>query len=1047
MRDVSSALAARFGLEKDRSYLETGELALQAGHSPGAVRSTIVEIYKTKEIAAVVGHLTKIRWNGVISTSLDMAFEDRLRQECDRHPVRHEICVLSEPVDSIPPRSVPVFKLLGSLDRDNFVCSQADYFQRRATWRGAIRMFVDMVRDAPVICLGMADSPDVLTDLLVELIGNPIPPPKYLLLLTDDPLATNQTLVRLVASKIRIVTVNASLAQLVGTVASAQLSASTTPVASQIGEPDLQSMSRYSSLAAVVNQHLTTDIQQQEQQRLQELLFSPAAARWDPYVYNMDFMRTAGTTLFDSMQSYVTMIQPETRYSAAIVTGSVASGKTVLLKRVAFALAQAGTLVVWLKPSYFQNSHVELNEMFKAVYRLKDYSRPVVVFMDDPLGFGGGITPRSVVAAAKRAGVGLLLCVGVRTTERLTRDPDDLSAALPVISDVDIPDSLDEGEWDRFAPYLVRLSIEPNIEAASQRMAAVESKAARDTLSMLYWLLPGTKAMITSAIRDELFRLGDMAGLTRVLIGEVNHTSAMLRDAYEMVTVSDYLGAALPVEVLVSALKVGYGDWLEVANSKGPVWGFLYSDKSDDETTIVYRPRNSVVTSVLIGAINAGSFSHSGEYRVMKRLLSGCTGTQLVYRDYCVRVLVRSKKIEQFSYEDGLSLFETALGALPFAERTLLHHKGLWIKNAGGDPIGAERVLRQALDARRYPYVTQDEVDEHIYTSLAATTLDAITQGKLSLEDGKHVVLDYLTKAKVGQWFNYKAVHVQAGLTVRLAAGLPEEFRADMYALINQAVADIDRTLLLLANPLEDRLYVEEAIHMLTDMRRKVLDNIGTLEELREDAMKRWNGHQRQDGFAVVARKLYERARETNKGTDFKEAWQYCEDSIALVRAAGNDPIVGLTDAILHIYYHWRVQRTVMHGSGAVLDWEAVRSWAVAVLRSGEPSAPFYVYLEALALAHLGRWADSNALFSHLRAADGVPNDLLWTFRDFLLNDGGGRKKVQGTIRKGASRLFLHVESIGSDFRVDRNAYWPEVGEIAHAYIMFSFAGPTAMQA
>ena len=206
--------------------------------------------------------------------------------------------------------------------------------------------------------------------------------------------------------------------------------------------------------------------------------------------------------------------------------------------------------------------------------------------------------------------------------------------------------------------------------------------------------------------------------------------------------------------------------------------GGFYSEDSDDNSTVLYRPRNAIVTNVIVNAINGGSFGHSGETRVMRRLLGACTGSQLVYREYCIQVLVNSDVIHRFEFDDGLALFDSASEALPYEDRTLLHHKGLWIKNKGNDPVNADKILRQALEAKKYPYVAQDEADGYIYTSLAATTLDAIDRKLLTLEEGKSIMLAYLAKAKAREWFNYKAVHVQANLTTRLAGGLPAEQRA-----------------------------------------------------------------------------------------------------------------------------------------------------------------------------------------------------------------------------------------------------------------------------
>src|SRR5262249_4125739 len=102
-------------------------------------------------------------------------------------------------------------------------------------------------------------------------------------------------------------------------------------------------------------------------------------------------------------------------------------------------------------------------------------------------------------------------------------------------------------------------------------------------------------------------------------------------------------------------------------------------------------------------------------------------------------------------------------------------------------------------------------------------------------------------------------------------------------------------------------------------------------------------------------------------------------------------------------------------------------------------------YIYALALAHLGDWASANAVFTHLRQS-GLLHHVLWTPRDFLLNDTGGIRRVQGIIRSGPTRDYLSVEELKTDFYVAKHRRWPKDGEIApHAVIQFSFAGATAL--
>ena len=132
-----------------------------------------------------------------------------------------------------------------------------------------------------------------------------------------------------------------------------------------------------------------------------------------------------------------------------------------------------------------------------------------------------------------------MLVTGVRDSDWLTREHSDFVGVLPVAIERHVGDVLDENEWNRLPEYLVALGIDVTREAAEASIKSVQSRTARDTLSMLYWLLPQTRSSIIRSVKDEYFRLGDEAGLTRVLIGEVKRSSKVLREAYEMIAVGE----------------------------------------------------------------------------------------------------------------------------------------------------------------------------------------------------------------------------------------------------------------------------------------------------------------------------------------------------------------------------------------------------------------------------------------------------------------------------------------------------------------------------
>ena len=117
---------------------------------------------------------------------------------------------------------------------------------------------------------------------------------------------------------------------------------------------------------------------------------------------------------------------------------------------------------------------------------------------------------------------------------------------------------------------------------------------------------------------------------------------------------------------------------------------------------------------MILETVNAGALGRTGEIRILRELLRACDSSHPTYREFCLSILLRGR-IHGLSYEDGLSLFDTALDALPLQDKTLKHHRGRWIRRHG-NPIVAEQALEEALHTADYPHAMKAEADEHIFT-------------------------------------------------------------------------------------------------------------------------------------------------------------------------------------------------------------------------------------------------------------------------------------------------------------------------------------------
>lgn len=556
---------------------------------------------------------------------------------------------------------------------------------------------------------------------------------------------------------------------------------------------------------------------------------------------------------------------------------------------------------------------------------------------------------------------------------------------------------------------------------------------------MLFWLIPNTKYSITSSIRDEYFRLGNAVSLTQVIVAKARECAPILQRAYSMVAIADYYGAPIPIEVLVSALKVDFGVWQDAISGSG--WGILYEVESEGNT-IMYKTRNSIVSDTIREVVNSGIVSRSGEVAILNEILSGCKGTTPAYREFAIKILVHNSVFENLTYEDGMRLFQAATNAIRVPEKTILHHMARWMKNKGQDPIHAYEVLKQALAARPIPYVST-EPDEHIHTTMAATVLDAVDQRKYDIKEGTKIALEHLGKSRNANFFNPKAVHVQAGIVLKIIRSDVAQSKNDLFTLINIASTDIDRCLL----HLEGLDHIDDvSVELLQQAKDTIQMAIKNPETIKDDAERLWLDHQSQEGFILEVRRLYKSACDQNKGSKFSDALTICDGFIKKVEHAGVPVAPRLWEVALHIVYRWQVKRAILRSdSSAEIRWGRIDEICNNLMRSKDyKDDAFYLYIHAICQAHLNKWAEAFALFGILRNKR-ISKEVLWMPRDFLYNPTGGLRQIQGVIRESVGRQLLAVEDLKTDFILSTRSKWPRANEIAHAYIQFSFGGALAI--
>jgi hypothetical protein len=1043
--DVQSFLQSKYSTQGNSLHAVVDSLIATHGATEDELRRAVADAFKASPPAPQLSQLAKIRWSAVLSASADLFLEHAMQEEEEKRPTRRSVYTAFDLAQPLPPRDIPVFKMVGSYVRRDFCLSTPAYLQRKLQWRLVVPTFIEKVAGNPVLCLGMAQLADtVLLEIVSEFVAGPTSAPSHLIFLADDPLTANQQLAALLGSRTKLVVVRASISQVVQSIVTAEQANFPSQFRStSTDDKGYWHLLRFDDIATLVNLRVEPRLREDEKLALKELLFSPSVPEWDPFAYNIDFKRSLTAEVlrdFAAAASNAKIVD-----HAFVLTGTSASGKTTILKRVAFDVAKTGAVVLWHKPAFVPDPARRLRQLFDEIANLPGIkAQPVYYFIDDPVAASTSLL-NLLAASAELARVRLFLVVGMKTSDWLMLGAGDLVSHFSAYTTLEVPDSLDDDEAAHLAPYLVDLEIAATLSDAETSCRGASARYTRDTLSLLYWLLPQTRVAITSSVQDELFRLGDTAGFRRMLLGGKDASPRLLREAYEMVAVSAHYDVPLPVEVLVSALGVDYQEWLSAAEAHGRAWGILYSVYAEDNSER-YTTRNDVVTRCLVEAINGGSQLRGGELSVLRKLIASCSGhSGPVYREFCVRLLVPHDRLNRLDYQEGLALYDLAIASLSHPDQLLVHHKGLWIKNRGHKPIAAAAVLEEALRTPTYPYSDREEASEHIHTSLAATKLDAIDQGDLTWDQGKFEAIEHLQKARAQSFFNPRAVHVEARVATRIITKSARSDFGDACEVANRSLADIDRTLELIRSPVATGHSASTTVDFLESARQEVIAALANGRDLARLAEEIWKNFRSQSGFIVSARNLLQAARLDGRDKSFRRADDYCLTTRGILDSAHEKVSPEFAEVQLQICYEAYVVRRLLSAGHNQIDWIRMEQLANEAATGQAPArTPMTRFILAIARAHQGDWPSANAHFAALRKLH-ISSDMLWRPRALLLSEQGGPRSVQGKVREVSGERFLWIEELQLEVKCSRRGRWPKDGEVAHAYVEFAFAGPTAI--
>lgn len=993
------------------------------------------------ESVSDISNLVQAGWSMYISLTKDMVLESSIQNYQDSLPTSRTVTVVDHVTVRPQSRTIPIFKMLGNLrnheEGRSLVLSESDILLRKNTWPTLLSTCTDFLQGNPLFFFGVEAEIDLVQTLLSNLSMLPPPAPNSLIFLKDDKLLENPTIQSLCNSFSSVSIVDSTIHEFIKAVREmkprqAQLNLSV------VNESVESSLSNYNSIVSIVPIIDVTDVDfQLHKHSLVDSLFKPTSIDWDPYLSNIDLKRDCVEEILDSINKVFDDISTG-KPSSLIVRGDAGVGKTTVLKRVAVDAAKKGYVSMWCRRAPVSNWIRTYKNLAADMSKMNDDSenkQKFVVFIDDPWTLR--LDPAELVSCFESCHVQVVFVFSLRNTEYFNQNG--FSINLPYLSqyEVEVPSQLSQVEISGLSNMLIRTGSVSDEDEASKLIKELPTKNSDDVLCSLWYLVPETRINLAESLTSEYHRLGSV----NASITEFAHSAQLLGEsvqhAYEYVCVTSKFHIGLPLEILVRSLKISYEEFIQMTIDGKALWGLLYAEDDPDNETVLYRTRNEIVTRVLLNLVNGG-VGHAGEFRVLKTLLSSCDMGSQIYREFALEVLIRTnKELEKnLSYEQGLELFKAAEDALPYEDRLLAHHKGIWIQKVGRDYQKAYCQFETALSMQQYPGSREAHI-EHIQTSMAASVVGLIKQGKQSPNEGLQLVQEHIQQASNPKIFTAHTGHVSANLLFEVAQQEKESADKNVsFKSLSGALQEIEKTMQAIGPHWRKGPRFDKSIEMLRSLQQKVVESVTDEDELLKYAYSKFEENHDQLGFELLLRRQFVKAQIEDKGSKYNKVRNSIENVLDHINNNGEKPSVEIISIRTDLIVRWRLQQP-----RGPINWEEFKDDLQLILESPKyRDSPIKNFYLAVALFHLGNIEQANAIFSNIRRlqAHGLtPREV----RGYIVGPEGYPKRFQCHIERRHERSYAEISELNIDIPVQGSNR--EI--VTHTYIGFSLNGPVAI--
>lgn len=479
---------------------------------------------------------------------------------------------------------------------------------------------------------------------------------------------------------------------------------------------------------------------------------------WQPYTQGWAFKRDAYSTLLGSVSATLESGDPS-RNEVVLVHGPAGLGKSVLMRQLAHDLYRSkGVPVLVARPAWRSRPDPRLLDRFFLELHeagLADKGGPGTAIVVDQAELIENSLPHRILRYLATRGRPVVFVLFARTNEYFRRT--DASSQQQDLNEVEISDSLSEGEAGRLVKHLAGLGIwdTPRITAESFWKEYAEKHLGSSFFEVLYELIEPSREPLKNHIQSEYYNLSPVA-----------------QTAYRYIAGMHQYGLMLKMEVLMRLLDLPFQQFRSDV-IQGDAQKVLLSESQGSDLNIHFRGRTRMVSELVFAdAVKDGN----AQLQVFKDIVGASRAQEMfgadeldAVRALLVQVLGPRGHDTRFSPAEVAELFEAAVDHID--DDVLEHHCGLAYREAG-QPTEAKRHLERSLSLSAVlpiDHALPRESRQHIENSLAVVTgelsVEALKRGDAESADALFAeAQQYFSNSRTGSFPNAAAFDAHARL-------------------------------------------------------------------------------------------------------------------------------------------------------------------------------------------------------------------------------------------------------------------------------------------